>query len=248
MTFKAFIFGMLASFGLPWLFAIVLPFATMNSLEPVEFEEGNEEAQGVYQPKRDGRVTEGSIVYGQEGCYQCHSQLIRPTYAGNDLHRDGWAGFKKTIDLPDTRRETLPQDFAGERIAHIGNNRVGPDLANLGRRLEFHLAKTNLDPETWLFQHLYAPRKTPNYRRDAKGFPSQDIATDSTCPAKKGLFKMVPAYQGRGQAINDSPSDSDLVVVPTDRARILVSYLSSLKKDTFNQPLPEELNFKPAAK
>jgi hypothetical protein len=36
-------------------------------------------------------------------------------------------------------------------------------------------------------------------------------------------------------------------VRPTDRARALVSYLVSLKKDTYGNPLPEALNFNPKA-
>jgi hypothetical protein len=36
-------------------------------------------------------------------------------------------------------------------------------------------------------------------------------------------------------------------IKPTDRARALVSYLVSLKKDTLGNPLPEALNFNPKA-
>ncbi|MDG1671366.1 MAG: hypothetical protein P8H96_10885, partial [Akkermansiaceae bacterium] len=81
MTFKSFIFGLLASFGLPWLAVVVFPFSKMRALEPAKFEEGDRKGQ-AYSPMRDGRVNEGSKIYGQEGCYHCHTQLIRPTYAG----------------------------------------------------------------------------------------------------------------------------------------------------------------------
>ena len=39
-------------------------------------------------------------------------------------------------DRGDTRRETNAYDFIGEKFAHIGVTRMGPDLSNLGRRLD----------------------------------------------------------------------------------------------------------------
>ncbi|YCM44371.1 hypothetical protein V2O64_23995 [Verrucomicrobiaceae bacterium 227] len=231
---------MLASFGLPWLFAVVLPFAKMRSLEPVKFEEGAEQS-GVYSPNRDGRINEGSRVYGQEGCYQCHTQLIRPTYAGWDVHRDEWAGLRVSADnLEDTRRETLATDFEGEDVAHIGISRLGPDLSNFGRRIGFHLKKGKYTPEEWVLLHLYNPRGLPNYLDD------QRIPDKSTCPSKGGLFNELPANQAGDDALPLSTPDG-LAIVPNDRARALVSYLLSLKKDTLGQPLPKDLNYNPEA-
>src|SRR6056297_2024479 len=136
MTFKAFLFGLLGTFGVPWLLVVVVPFATMRELEPVPY--GGEEAPAeVYVPKRAGRITEGSLIYGQEGCYQCHTQVIRPTYAGNDVFRGEWAGLRKGKNVDqDPRRETLASDFEQESVAHVGESRVGPDLSNFGRRLD----------------------------------------------------------------------------------------------------------------
>ena len=240
MTFKAFIFGLLASFGFPWLVAVVIPFSKMRSLEPVRYEEGSK-LSGVFIPKRDGRITEGSKVYGQEGCYHCHTQLIRPSYAGNDVFRDEWAGLRKTADHADTRRETLAMDFEGEKVAHIGLSRVGPDLSNFGRRLEENLKGTDMSPEDWTYQHLYNPRGLKNYR-----VGSQDLAERSSCPAKRGLFKVVDS-SGAGGGLLPIEIEEGKGLRPTDRARQLVSYLLSLKKDTLGQPLPEVLNRNPQA-
>ncbi len=240
MTFKAFIFGLLASFGFPWLVAVVIPFSKMRALEPVKYEEGDA-ATGVFIPKRDGRVTEGSKVYGQEGCYQCHTQLIRPTYAGNDVFRGEWAGLRKTLDNPDTRRETLAMDYQDEKVAHIGQSRVGPDLSNLGRRLEQSLKGTGVSPEDWVLQHLYNPRGVKNYR-----IGTQDLPERSTCPSKAGLFKIVDSY-GAGGGLLPVEIEDGKGVQASDRARQLASYLTSLKKDTLGQPLPESLNTNPQA-
>ena len=240
MTFKAFIFGLLASFGLPWLVVVLLPYSAMRSLPPVEYGE-NDQATGSFIPKRDGRVTEGSLIYGQEGCATCHTQVIRPSYAGNDVFRAEWAGLRKTANHPDTRRETLAMDFADEQVAHIGMSRVGPDLSNLGRRLEAHLAGTDDDPESWVLRHLYNPRGLENYRVD-----SQDLRENSSCPSKRGLFKEVDVYGGGGGLLPVEITGGK-GIKPTDRAKALAGYLVSLKKDNLGQELPEALNFNPQA-
>ncbi len=240
MKFKAFIFGLLASFGLPWLLAIVVPFSTMRSLDPAKYAgmeiDGGE---GIYIPKRDGRISEGSDVYGQEGCYYCPPQLVRPTYAGSDVWRADWGGLKKSADNPDTRRETLSTDYDGEKIAHIGVMRVGHDLSNLGRRLETNLKGTQLSPETWMFLHLYNPRGIAPYRKN-----SQDREERSACPSKPGLFNEVSKNIAGFDALPVAAPEGK-AIVPSDRARALVSYLVSLKKDTLEQPVPQDLNYNP---
>ncbi len=240
MTFKAFIIGLLASFGLPWLVAVVIPFSTMRSMDPIPYEEGAA-VTGNFVLKRDGRINEGSKIYGQEGCYQCHTQLIRPTYAGNDVFRDEWAGLRKSADNADTRRETTAWDFDGEDVAHIGMSRVGPDLSNLGRRLETHLKGTGDSPEDWILRHLYNPRGVKNYR-----IGSQDIKERSSCPSKKNLFNVVEVH-GAGGGLLPVQIEDGKGVRPNDRARQLASYLVSLRKDTLRQPLPAVLNQNPQA-
>lgn len=241
MKFKAFIFGLLLSFGLPWLFAIVIPFAQMRSLKPVAMAESDSTA---YVHKTDGRKKEGSIVYGQEGCYYCHSQLIRPTTFGKDTWRLDWAGLPKNEDHGDTRRETLPNDYEGEVIAHTGIMRVGPDLSNLGRRLEAkenvaYLQAIGMTPEKWLYAHLYNPRGVDGFRAG-----NDDLQENSACPSKKGLFITANPTTVRAATLMVRNNDGDEVaLVATDRARILVSYLLSLKKDTLGQSVPESLNF-----
>lgn len=245
MKFKAFILGLLLSFGLPWLLAIVIPFSQMRSIDPVTMDD---ESSEIYEFKRDGRSTEGSLVYGQQGCYYCHSQLIRPTTVGKDTWRLDWAGLPKTVDHPDTRRETLATDYQGEAIAHTGLMRIGPDLSNLGRRLEAkenvaHLAEIGLTPERWLYAHLYDPRGVDGLRRG-----NDDLEANSACPSKKGLFVTASLSTVRSAILKGKNDDGETVaLIPTDDARALVSYLLSLKKDTLSQPVPKSLNFNPTA-
>lgn len=228
MSFRIFILGLSATFGVAWLTIVVVPYITMKNLKPIELNEAVDGAKGIFYPKRTGRIANGARVYAENGCYLCHTQVIRPTYAGNDLYRDDWAGLKADPDRGDTRRETNAYDFFGEKFAQVGVSRLGPDLSNLGRRVESIYA-AGKDPDNWLFAHLYNPRNEPKRYQ-------------STCPSFRFLFVE--------RTIKGNPSvdalplsvDQNVEIVPNADAEALVSYLLSLKKD---QAVPAVLNFAP---
>lgn len=227
MSFRTFILSLSTSFGVAWLAIIVIPYYKMRSLEPVLVEDGDG-TNAVYISKRAGRIADGAEVYAANGCYQCHSQVVRPTYAGNDMFRPDWGGIAGDEERGDTRRETNAFDFEGEKFAHIGVARLGSDLSNLARRVEAIYAKGD-DPEKWLYTHLYNPRLKPERR-------------ESTCPSFRFLFKVTEV---KGNPSADSlpfPVPDRMEITPTSDARALISYLLSLKKD---QPVPSSLNFSP---
>lgn len=227
MSFHTFILSLSTSFGVAWLAIIVIPYYKMRSLEPVLVEDGDG-TNAVYISKRAGRIADGAEVYAANGCYQCHSQVVRPTYAGNDMFRPDWGGIAGDEERGDTRRETNAFDFEGEKFAHIGVARLGSDLSNLARRVEAIYAKGE-DPEKWLYTHLYNPRLKPERR-------------ESTCPSFRFLFKVTEV---KGNPSADSlpfPVADRMEITPTSDARALISYLLSLKKD---QPVPSSLNFSP---
>lgn len=229
MSLRTFIFGLSASFGVAWLAIIVVPFIKMRSMAPVELSEADDGATGIFYPKRTGRIANGAQVYAENGCYLCHTQLVRPTYAGNDLYRPDWGGLKADPERGDTRRETNSFDFVGENFAQIGASRMGPDLSNLGRRVE-SLYAVGKSPEQWLYEFLYNPRHSPERWK-------------STCPSFRYLFteREIKA-SGSADALAVAGKHGT-EVVPGSDAKALVSYLISLKKD---QPVPAALNFAPA--
>ncbi len=229
MSFRTFILGLSASFGIAWLAIVVVPFFKMRNLAPIQLSEATDGATGIFFPKRVGRIADGAQVYAENGCYLCHTQLVRPTYAGNDLYRSDWGGLKADPDRGDTRRETNAYDFYGEKFAQIGVNRIGPDLSNVGLRVENEYAAGG-DPAMWLYKHLYNPRFEPKRWK-------------STCPSFRFMFNKVPI---KGQASNDAlpfPSPKGTELLPDADAKALVSYLLSLKKD---QKVPAVLDFAPA--
>lgn len=228
MSLRTFITGIAASFGIAWLAVIVVPYVKMKNLAPAEFSEAADGKTGVFIPKRTGRVADGAKVYAENGCYLCHTQVVRPTYAGNDLYRPDWGGLKNDENRGDTRRETNAYDFNGETYAQIGVSRLGPDLSNLGRRMEALRAK-GVNPEHWLLAHLYNPR-LDNER------------WDSNCPPHPFLFKEREIKGEKSAAALPIPAADGHEIVPGSDAKALVSYLLSLKKD---HPVPATLDFSP---
>jgi cytochrome c oxidase cbb3-type subunit 2 len=229
MSFRTFIFGLFASFGVAWLAIVVVPFIKMRNLAPIELSEAVDGATGIFYPKRTGRIVNGAEVYAENGCYLCHTQLVRPTYAGNDLYRPDWGGLKADPDRGDTRRETNAFDFDGERFAQVGVSRMGPDLSNLGRRVE-SLYAGGQSPSQWLYAFLYNPRHSPERWK-------------STCPSFRFLFTEKKITGSRSADAVPFAGDETTEVVPDSDAKALVSYLLSLKKD---QAVPAALNFAPA--
>lgn len=92
--------------------------------------------------------TAGRQVYINEGCYNCHSQLIRPFLAETD--RYGMA--------------SINGEYAYDRPFLWGSKRTGPDLHRIGdsRTTDWH-EKHMLDPKSVVpasimpaYKHLYA--------------------------------------------------------------------------------------------
>jgi cytochrome c oxidase cbb3-type subunit 2 len=231
MSLRTFILGLSASFGIAWLAIVVVPYFKMRDLAPIALTEAKDGVNGVFYPKRTGRIVDGAQVYAENGCYLCHTQVVRPTYAGNDLYRPDWGGLKSDPDRGDTRRETNAYDFFPEKFAQIGVMRMGPDLSNLGRRVEDEYAK-NGSAEAWLYAHLYNPRNNPQLWK-------------STCPPYPFLFEKREIKGSRSDEALDVQTCEGYELVPGSDARALVSYLLSMKKD---QKAPAALDFAPAKK
>ena len=216
--------GLGAAFGVPWLFLIVVPYLRMASAEPFAYTEEEGMSVAAYPDPQSGQFGEsdyGAIIYAREGCAYCHTQVVRPTYAGADMWRLGpetddperrasWGGRAgQSLD-----RETRPQDFAGETYAYLGYQRIGPDLANVGWRIT--------DRE-WHHRHLYDPQ-------------SMSLETkESVMPPFRHLYEKAPEGVIGGTGSNAIELKDGTIIIPTDKANALVDYLLSRKKD---QKLP----------
>ena len=240
MTFKSFIIGMLLSFGAAWVFIIAVPTTKMANIEPVKM--SSEEDAELYRKKVSGRMLEGGKLYAANGCYTCHTQLIRPTTLGRQIWREDMAGVVNVQDNIDTRRETSVNDFTGEDYAQIGLTRMGPDLSNFGYRAKKYGDAVGMTAEQWVLAHLYNPRNS-----DIRlGEGGEKINLDwSNCSAQKQMFKKVP-LNGRPHALaikaDCNKCDGEKQIIPTEQARLLANYLTSLKRD---DAMPESMDYSP---
>ena len=172
-TFWKLIGGLAAAFFVPWLLLVVVPFVSMSNAAPVAYSAEDEMEGGILEYPTRSEQTAGSSDYGRqvyaaEGCAYCHTQMVRPTYAGPDMWRPGWGGREED----GLARETRPQDYINETYAPLGYQRIGQDLSNVGHRIT--------DRET-MHRHLYDPKS---------------IDVDSGMPAYKHLYKPNPYGEG----------------------------------------------------
>jgi cytochrome c oxidase cbb3-type subunit 2 len=235
MTLKSFLIGMFASFGLAWMCVIAIPVAKMASLPAVKM--SSEEDAEYYQRQISGRMLNGAEIYAANGCYTCHSQLIRPTYLGSQIFRKDVAGVSNADG--DSRRETHYDDYTGEKYAQIGLTRMGPDLSNFGHRVETYAARTGLSAEQWVIAHLYNPR---NGALQLGEQGEKFDMTWSNCPSQLQMFEKKDLV-GQGDSLALAvDTDAMTQVVPGEQARILAGYLLSLKRDS---ALPESMDPSP---
>ena len=116
--FTPLILGILATLAFSWLGLAYIPDLQIGHLEPQSDEEGTD----IYPMPRSGMAERGRRVYVANGCFYCHSQQVRADYAAADIDRK-WGD-----------RRSAPRDYIFDRPALIGKMRLGPDLANIGKR------------------------------------------------------------------------------------------------------------------
>jgi len=110
--------GIFGTFAFSWVGLTVLPNWQIGHLNPQSDEEGTD----VYPQPQSGMFERGARVYAANGCVYCHSEQVRPEYAGADIER-GWGN-----------RRSAPRDYIFDRPVQLGKMRMGQDLANIGAR------------------------------------------------------------------------------------------------------------------
>jgi len=76
----------------------------------------------------------GRDIYVSEGCYNCHSQMIRP-FRSETLRYGEWS---------------RAEEYAYEHPFQLGSRRIGPDLHRIGGKY----------PDAWHYEHMRDPRST----------------------------------------------------------------------------------------
>jgi cytochrome c oxidase cbb3-type subunit I/II len=161
----------------------------------------------------------GRDIYVREGCYLCHSQMIRPMRA--ELQRYGeW---------------TRAGELAYDRPFQLGSRRIGPDLQRVGGKY----------PDAWHYEHMRDPRSTspgsimPPYpwlltrRLDAK-----DVARSVKAMQRLGVpyHGVTPegvarSIAGQGAGIVASLAAMNIQTEPDREIIAMIAYLQRLGQD-----------------
>ncbi|HEX7987515.1 MAG TPA: cytochrome-c oxidase, cbb3-type subunit II [Duganella sp.] len=130
----------------PWLLialvTLVVSVGGAVEIVPLFFQKSTTEPVAGLKPYSPLRLA-GRDVYVREGCYNCHSQMVRPFRA--ETERYG--------------HYSVAGEFVYDRPFQWGSKRTGPDLARVGGRYS----------DEWHRTHLASPRDVvpesnmPNY-------------------------------------------------------------------------------------
>jgi cytochrome c oxidase cbb3-type subunit 2 len=113
------------------LIALVISFGGLAEIVPLYFQgAGTQPAPGI-KPYEALRLA-GRDVYIREGCYLCHSQMIRPFRSETERYGP----------------YSLPGESVYDHPFQFGSKRTGPDLARVGGRYS----------DDWHRVHLTNPR------------------------------------------------------------------------------------------
>jgi cytochrome c oxidase cbb3-type subunit 2 len=149
----------------------------------------------------DALALEGRDVYVREGCYNCHSQMIRPLRAETERYGHYSLAGESVYDHP----------------FQFGSKRTGPDLARVGGRYsdEWHRAhlanprdvvpESNMPAYGWLaaseIDAAGTPAKMRALRRVGVPYTDTDIAgAEEAVRGKTDLDALVAYLQGLGTA------------------------------------------------
>jgi cytochrome c oxidase cbb3-type subunit 2 len=131
---------------------------------------------------------EGRDVYVREGCYNCHSQMVRPLAAETERYGHYSEAGEAVYDHP----------------FQFGSKRTGPDLARVGGRYstEWHrlhlinprdlVPESNMPGFPWLERNALDPQSTTSKMRALKaiGVPYSDADFASVDAAIAGKTEM----------------------------------------------------------
>jgi cytochrome c oxidase cbb3-type subunit I/II len=165
---------------------------------------------------------QGRDIYVREGCYTCHSQMIRPFRSETERYGE----YSKA------------GEFVYDHPFQWGSKRMGPDLAREGSG---NLKKTN----GWHFRHL----REPSSMSEGSIMPAyafmldQDLDTTSTgakiramqtlgVPYEKGYDKLAnTALMEQATGITENLKSDSIRISPNKEVIAVIAYLQRLGVD-----------------
>ncbi|MBM3412249.1 MAG: cytochrome-c oxidase, cbb3-type subunit I [Bacteroidetes bacterium] len=176
---------------------------------------------------------QGRDIYIREGCYTCHSQMVRP-------FRDEVARYGEY---------SKAGEFVYDHPFQWGSKRSGPDLAREG-------SPKLKRPDSWHYNHMYEPRSmSPGSLMPAYGWLfDQRLDTGSTAAKIRAMQTLgVPYPEGYDKQANaDLIRQADSIVNNLKNEKIntdadleiiaLIAYLQKLGRDITTEPQKAAVN------
>lgn len=198
---------------------------TVIELVPTFLVESNVPTIAAVQPYTPLEL-EGRDIYIREGCYTCHSQMVRP-FRSEELRYFG--------------EYSKAGEYVYDHPFQWGSKRTGPDLHRVGGRWD----------DDWHYRHMVDPRSVspgsimPAYPHLAEN----DLDTSYTQAKLEAMVALGVPYSDsivehadeirRAQAweVQSSLGDAKIRTQSTKEIVALISYLQRLGTDIKNQPL-----------
>ncbi|OGI42539.1 MAG: cytochrome-c oxidase, cbb3-type subunit II [Candidatus Muproteobacteria bacterium RBG_16_65_31] len=183
------------------LIVLVISVGGLVEIVPLFFQKSTTEAVAGLKPY-NALALEGRDIYVREGCYTCHSQMIRPFRA--ETERYG--------------HYSVAGEFVYDRPFQWGSKRTGPDLHRVGGRYsdEWHrvhlINPRDVVPESimpgypWLAKSMLDPsliqKKMRVLRTLGHPYTDEEIANaPKELEGKTEMDAMVTYLQGMGTAL-----------------------------------------------
>jgi len=150
---------------------LVVSVAMLVEILPLFFlKETTTPVKGVQ--RYDALAIEGRDVYVREGCYNCHSQMVRPFRAETERYGHYSVAGESVYDHP----------------FQWGSKRTGPDLARVGGRYsdDWHRAHLlnprDVVPESNMPSYSWLDRAVLEGNNTAAKMKALNVVTGATCP------------------------------------------------------------------
>jgi cytochrome c oxidase cbb3-type subunit 2 len=176
---------------------LVVSFGGLVEIVPLFFQHSTTEPVAGLKPYSPLRLT-GRDIYVREGCYNCHSQMIRPMRA--ETERYG--------------HYSVAGEYVYDRPFQWGSKRTGPDLARVGGRYS----------DEWHRTHLNNPRDVvPESNMPAYSWLSQNkLNPADIVPKMRALKRLNVPYSEK--EIQEAPAE----LADKTEQDALVAYLQGL--------------------
>ncbi|WP_434629781.1 cytochrome-c oxidase, cbb3-type subunit II [Chromobacterium sp. CV08] len=189
-----------------WLIVLtllVVSVAGLVEILPLAFQKSVTEPVAGVKPYTSLQLA-GRDIYIREGCYNCHSQMIRPFRAETERYGHYSVAGESVYDHP----------------FQWGSKRTGPDLARVGGRYsdEWHrvhltnprdvVPESNMPAFPWLAKNLVdadvMPLKMEALRKVGVPYTDKDIAeAKAQVEGKSEMDALIAYLQGLGLALKN---------------------------------------------